>query len=481
MARRIAVGILVGLALAGGAAAQPQLFTDAFPKEEFASRRARVLEQAGDAVVIIQGAIESGYLKFRQSNQFFYLTGVEVPRAILAMDGRTKESTLYLPPRDERMERSEGPVLVPGAEAAALTGIPRVAARGEFAKFVAALAADKRVVYMPHRMEALGAGTPETSRDIARANLEDPWDGRPSREAAFIAKVKAQAPQSEIRDLDPILDRMRLIKSPREIAVVREATRIAGLAIMEAMRSSEAGLREYELEAVADFVFKQHNAQGIGYFALVAAGANAAWPHYHAAQSELKENDLVLFDYAPDFKYYTSDVTRMFPSSGRFTPRHREMYTVYLRLYEALMSSIRPGAVAEILKDVVAKMDAVMADFTFTDPTVKDASARFVQSYRARLAAPPAPGRGLGHMVGMEVHDVTAAFDRLEPGMIFTIEPALTIPDERVYVRLEDVILITETGYENLSGFVPMEPDAIERLMAEPGVLDAVRAKRPLR
>jgi Xaa-Pro aminopeptidase len=477
MARGATVGTFIWLTLVGIASAQPQLFTDAFPKEEFAQRRARVMAQAGDAVVLIQGAIESGYVKFRQNNQFFYLTGVEVPRAILAMDGRTKETTLYLPARNERMERSEGPMLSPGAEAAGLTGISRILPREEFAKFVASLASDSRVIYMPHRMEALGAGTPETSRSIAQGNIDDPWDGRPSREAAFIAKIKEQAPRSEIRDLDPILDKLRQIKSAREIAVIREATRIAGLAIMEVMRSSQAGQYEYELEAVADFMFKQHNAQGIGYFALVATGTNAFWPHYHASQGQLKENDMVLFDYAPDYKYYTSDVTRMFPASGRFTPRHREIYTIYLRLYQALMSSIRPGSVPEILKDVVAKMDAVMARFTFTDPKIKDAATRFVDSYRSRLDGRAAPGRGLGHMVGMEVHDVTAPFVTLEPGMIFTIEPALTIPDERIYVRLEDVILITEEGYENLSGFLPMEPEAIERLMAEPGILDSLRAK----
>jgi Xaa-Pro aminopeptidase len=153
------------------------------------------------------------------------------------------------------------------------------------------------------------------------------------------------------------------------------------------------------------------------------------------------------------------------------------MYTIYLRLYQALMSSIRPGLVPEILKDVVARMDAVMTRFTFTDSKIKDAATRFVESYRSRLASPAAPGRGLGHMVGMEVHDVTAPFDKLEPGMIFTIEPAMTIPDERIYVRLEDVILITANGYENLSGFVPMEPEAIERLMAEPGILESLRAR----
>ena len=110
---------------------------------------------------------------------------------------------------------------------------------------------------------------------------------------------------------------MRLVKSPAEIALIREATRIAGLGILEGMKAAEPGMYEYEVEAIADYVFKRHNAMGIGYFALVATGTNAAWPHYHAAQSRLADGDLVLFDYAPEFKYYTSDVTRMFPANGK--------------------------------------------------------------------------------------------------------------------------------------------------------------------
>ncbi len=183
--RRGAVVAAVWLATAALGAQRP-LFTDSVPKEEFARRRARVLEQIGDGVVLMQGTIESGYLKFRQSNQFFYLTGVEVPRALLLMDGRTKDVTLFLAPRNERMERSEGPVLVPGEDAQRLTGIPQVLPRDALQPLVEKLAADKRVVYMPHRAEALGAGAPEQSRGIAKANQDDPWDGRLSREASFI-------------------------------------------------------------------------------------------------------------------------------------------------------------------------------------------------------------------------------------------------------------------------------------------------------
>ena len=266
---------------------------------------------------------------------------------------------------------------------------------------------------------------------------------------------------------------MRMIKSPREIAVIRESTRIAAHGIMEAMRSAEPGMYQYELEAIADYVFKKSNAQGIAYFALVAAGKNASWPHYHAAQTQTKDGDLVLFDYAPDYKYYTSDVTRMFPVNGTFTPDQRELYTIYVKLYQALMTSIRPGKVRDILQDVVRKMDAVMAEYKFANPRNQEAAGA------VRRALPRAGGvagrSSLGHMVGMEVHDVTVPYDELKPGMIFTIEPAMTIPGGRVYVRLEDVILITATGYENLSGSRRSRAADIEKLMAEKGIAQSGR------
>ena len=459
--------VLSACALAADANAQPRVFTDALAKEEFAGRRARVMAAIGDGVAVIQGATETAaYEKFRQSNQFFYLTGVEVPRAILTIDGRAKASTLYLLPRNERMERSEGPVLTPGEEAARLTGIERVLPRDEFAAAVKAFG--KRMVYTPYRGETRSAGTPDREAAHAAARRADPWDNQPSREQWFLTRLHEHAPAIEVKDLDPIVDAMRLIKSPAEIALIREATRIAGLGIMEAMRSAAPGMYEYEVGAIADYVFRKHNSQGVGYYALVATGTNAAWPHYHASQSQLKDGDFVLLDYAPDYKYYTSDVTRMFPANGRFTADQKERYTIYLRLYQALMTSIKPGQASASLRETVKKMDGIMASFTVANPKNKDAALRFVDGYRKRAEA-ATPGRGLGHMVGMEVHDVTVPFDELRPGMVFTIEPALTIPEDRVYVRLEDVILITATGYENLSAFVPAEVADIEKLMAETG------------
>jgi len=230
------------------------------------------------------------------------------------------------------------------------------------------------------------------------------------------------------------------------------------------MRASRPGLHEYELQAEADHVFRKNGAVGVAYFALVATGRNTYYTHYHRSTGVLRDGELVQFDYAPDYKYYQSDVTRVFPVNGRFTPRQREYYGIYLKLYQALMTSIAvhktPG---EVLATALGKMDAIMAGYPFTDDRIKAAAVKMVDALRARRNP-----RGLGHNVGLEVHDVGGLqADTFEPGRVFTIEPQMRLEDEHLGVRLEDMILITDTGYENMSGSLPIEAADIERLMAE--------------
>ncbi|HMB78607.1 MAG TPA: aminopeptidase P N-terminal domain-containing protein [Vicinamibacterales bacterium] len=462
----VAAGAL--FALVATTAAQP-VFSGAeiFPIEEFSARRSSLMERIGDGVAIVQGTTERpGEQPFRQNNQFFYLTGVAEPRAIVTIDGRTKRSTLYLQPFNERREvRMFGPALHPGDEAVKATGFDAVLDREAFTAAVASFAAAGRTISTPFRPEVLGEASSSDPAALWRATKQDPWDGRMSREEAFVAKLRQAAPRSEVTDLDPAIDAMRVTKSPREIAVIREATRITGLAIVEAMRDARPGMREYELQADAEFVFKKHGAYGASYFALVATGTNTFYSHYHKATATLRDGDLVQFDYAPDYKYYQSDVTRVFPANGIFSARQREFYSIYLQMYQALMTSITVHASPhDVIVSAVGKMDAAMAAFTFSDPKIKAAATAFVDAYRTSTA------RSLGHAVGMEVHDVGAPPPTLEPGQIFTIEPAMQIADEHIGIRLEDMILITATGYENLSAFVPIEIDAIERTMREPGL-----------
>jgi Xaa-Pro aminopeptidase len=477
MTRRLAAltSIVVVAVLLTTVAAQPPLFSTSLPKEEFAARRAKVLERIRDGVAVMEGYTEtSSYEKFRQSNQFYYLTGVETPRAILVLDGKAKRSTLYLLPVNPQMERSEGPLLAPGTAAEQLTGIDQVKPRADFDALVPSLAG--RTIYMTVRGETVLMGTPDHANLHQRAREADPWDLQGSREAYFRQRLSEKAPGATFENLDDILDEMRMVKSAREIALLGESSHIAALAHMEAMRAAEPGMYEYEIEAIADYVFKAHNAWGPAYFSLVAAGTNAQWPHYHASQAQMKDGDLVLMDYAPDYHYYTSDVTRMWPANGTFSADQRELYGIYLKLYQAIMTSIRPGPSRPIFKDTVTKMDAIMASYPFHNPKYKAAAERFVEGYRAQLNS----GREdatLGHMVGMEVHDVQKNFHGYVPGMVFTIEPALTIPEDHVYVRLEDMLLITPTGYENMSSMAPVEMDAIEKLMAEPGIPQLMKKK----
>ena len=457
---------LLWIVLCAPLAAQP-VFTNVFPPEEYAARRARVMEKIGGGVAVVLGATEPpGEMPLRQNNQFHYLCGVVEPRAILVLDGETKKTTLFLNPRNPQRENSMfGPGLSPGADAAQATGIDAVLPRPEFQAAMDDFAARGRTFYTPFRAEVLGSISSGDPDRLWRANQDDPWDGRTSREEAFRTHLKQVAAKSEIRDLDPILNELRGIKSQREIALIRQATRIAGMGIMEAMRDTRPGLYEYELQADSEFVFKKYGAFGAAYFALIGSGPNTYYTHYHRNTRRLDDGDLVQFDYAPDYKYYQSDVTRVWPANGRFTPWQKEYYGIYLKLYRALMTSIAVHtAPIEVIRRAAPKMEAILASYPFTDEKIRSAAAAFVQRYRAQAQS----GRGsLGHSVGMEVHDVRLPTPTLEPGEIFTIEPEMRIEDLHLGLRLEDMILITDAGYENLSEFVPIETAEIEKLMAD--------------
>jgi Xaa-Pro aminopeptidase len=447
------------------AGAQP-VVRDAFPPEEFAARRTRVFEAIGDGVAILEGATERpGEQPFRQANQFFYLTGVSEPRALALLDGKTQETTLFLlPVNPSDVESKYGPgALYPGEDSARRLGVSKVLAREESTAVVEQMGREGRTFFTPFRPEVLGSASSYDTLLLARLNRADPWDGRFDRADVFRLKLMSLAPKSQIRDLDPVIDRLRAIKSEREIAVIREATRIADRGILRAMHGARAGLYEYQLQAESEYEFKRNGAYGPAYFALVATGRNTWYTHYHYDTAKLTAGDLVQYDYAPDYRNYASDVTRVFPVNGRFTAHQREYYGIYLRLYQAIMKSIRVhDTAAAIMQRAVADMDRIVAAYPFTDPSTAKAVAAFVDGFRDKKPA------HLGHAVGMEVHDVYGDHDTLEPGMIFTIEPMLRLPDEHLGVRLEDMLLITAEGYENLSGSVPVEIAEIEKFMAAP-------------
>ena len=456
-----------GVVLAAGLLAQPVFRgTEIFPPEEFAARRARIVAKIGDGVAIVLGTTEPpGEMPFRQNNQFFYLTGVTEPRASMIIDGRAKTTTVFLQPKTAAQDNSQyGPGMGPGAGAAKALGVDAAVDRAAFTAAITTLAKDNRTIYVPFAAEVLGSQSQGDPTRLWANNQKDPWDGRDSREMAFVSKLKTAAPASRIENLDPIVNALRAVKSLREIAVIREATRITDEAILAAMTAARPGMHEYELQASAEYVFKKNGALGASYFALIATGPNTYYTHYNRNTSVLADGDLVQFDYAPDYKYYQSDVTRVFPANGRFTPRQREMYEIYLTLYQAVLMSIQVHKTpADCVKDALVKMDAAMASYPFTDGRIKTAAARMVEGYRSRQAIT----RTLGHNVGLEVHDVGGLqAETFEPGRIFTIEPQLRIEEEHLGIRLEDMILITDTGVEILSRSLPIGVAEIEKVMA---------------
>lgn len=447
-------------------------FTTDFPPAEFAARRAKVYDTIGtNGLAVLQGAPSpTGYTRFRQSNDFYYLSGIEVPHAYLLLDGASRKASLYLLHRNEARERGEGKLLSAedADEVKKLSGLDAVFPNEMLAEHLARAARQSGKQLFTPFQPAEGFAM---SRDLAiRAVADyakDPWDQMPSREGSFLLKLRTRFPQFELRDLSPTLDQLRLIKSPLELAVIRKATHLSCAAILEAMKSVKPGQYEHELDGLSKFIYYRNGAQGEAYYSLIASHRNAWYPHYNAGKRKMQDGDFLLFDFAPDVGYYMSDITRMMPVNGKFSAQQRELYGFYKDAYRAILKAIRPGvAVTTIQTEAAKAMDAILARARFSKPIYEQAARRFVASYHEGAKR----GR-LGHWVGMATHDVGEYDGTLRAGMVFTIEPALTVPEEQIYIRLEDLIIIHETRAEIVSDYLPMEMDEIEKVMREEGLL----------
>lgn len=448
-----------------------------FSKEEFAERRARIFDAIGNqAVAVIQGAAARGdHGVFRQTNTFYYLTGIESEHAYLMIDARRRTSTLYLQHRDEGRERSSGKSL--SAEDAELvkelTGIENVKPIERLSfdlNGIGGIRPPRATVFTPMSPAENGNDSRDESLRGQALISADPWDGRPSRESHFVSLIQKHSPQIEVKDLSPILDTMRRIKSPKEIELIRKATDIAGLGIIEAMKSTNPGVYEYQLEAAAKYQFYLHDSQGDGYAAIIGGGSNAYFGHYWQNTDPLVDGDLVLMDYAPDYHYYTSDVTRMWPVNGEYTEAQVQLTEYILAYKDALFRYIKPGVTSEYVLDNAAKdMREYLKGKKFANPAHQKAVEEGVE-FRGHFQ----------HPVGMAVHDVGGARGMpLEPGMVFTIDPMIWIPEERLYIRIEDMALVTEGGVENLSEFVPYTIEDIKKTIKETGVIE-FRPAQPL-
>lgn len=461
--------------LVSGPAAAQHYQTD-FPPEEFRARWSKVFDAIGrEAVAVVQGApLTNGYQLPRQSNTFYYLSGIETPGAYLLLDGRARRAILYLPPRNDRLERAEGKVL--SAEDAgrvkALTGVDDVLSTTALTDGWPVGDGDAKAIYAE---SAPAEGYAQSRGELKAADAAiaaDYWDGRLPRQTRFAELLRARNPRVAVKDLTPILDEMRSVKSPREIALIRRASQLAGLGLMEAMRSTEPGVVEYQLEAAARYVFLAGGARLDAYRSITASGTvNISNMHYYRNTAELKDGDLVLMDYAPDYRYYVSDIGRVWPVNGRYDAWQRELVQFVLDYRNAILSRIRPGArAAEIQEQTRQAMQPLLAPARFSRPAYAEAARKLVET----------GGGVFSHTVGMAVHDVGGYRDApLKAGQVFSVDPQLRVPEENLYLRYEDTVAVTESGVENFTAFLPSELAEIEALVREKGIVQARPALTP--
>jgi len=451
------------------------LFTEHFSPEEFAERRNHVYEAIGDeAIAVIQGApMPMGFQFFRQNNEFYYLTGIKSPYAYLILDGQSDTATVYLQDRNERREYGEGKMLsFQDADLVKeLSGIDEV----------------KHITDLKPDLENLNQNSDYSSvfthmspyenlgvtRSIANRTLgdreNDPFDERPGRHLEFIRHLEGVTANLDMQDLDPITDEMRKIKSPAEIELITTSSDLQAEAIMEVIRSTKVGIKAFEMEAIARYIYWKNGIEGEGYYALTHIGPDAYMNHYHNSERPARDGDMILMDYGPVYNYYTSDMARMWPANGTFNPVQRELYGFYLEWYETILDNIEIGLTPrEIMVNALEEFDPLFEEMEFSKQMYHEAAEEFINSYREQTQN---SNMGLGHGVGLAVHDVGDYSTPVESGMVFVIEPQFRVPEENIYIRLEDMIVVTEDGVEVITDFVPRDIEGIEALMQEEGML----------
>jgi len=291
---------------------------------------------------------------------------------------------------------------------------------------------------------AAGHGEGPSAPRPVLLSLGDPRERAPLQEALGPAGY-------ELGDARPLIAGLRLVKDPEEVGRLRRAAEITMEAHREVWRVAHPGMTEFQLEATLEYVFRAQGAERVGFPSIVASGPNGTVLHYDKNRARLEDGHLVVVDIGAEFGYYTADVTRTFPASGKFTPRQKALYDLVLGARDAAVSRIRPGV-------TVAELQAV--------------ARRYLDEESGPLCGEPSCLRyfvhGLSHWLGMDVHDVGRYDLPLAPGMVLTIEPGLYLPEEGLGIRIEDDVLVAEEGFEVLTDALPRTTEEIEAMMEDP-------------
>ncbi len=392
---------------------------------EFASRRDRLLQRLDNAVgLVTAGDAGHGEGVFRPHADFEYLTGVvDEPGAVLLLDPTnpvaSRRSMLFLKPLNRERERWDGYRPEISAALRERLGIEAIF----------------RTDTLPRALN----GAVRRRRRMACLHTPSVYTQPVSADLAIFRKVAERIPGTTIEDHGETLAKMRSVKSPREVALIQHAIDITSVGFAAMLRSAGPGVGEGDVQEAIEHAYRSHGSRNSAFATIVGSGVNSTVLHYVANDQTLEDGDLVCVDSGAVFGGYAADVTRTVPVSGTFSERQREIYELVLEAETAAIDAIRPGVTFAELDDAARNVikGAGYGDY-------------FIHS--------------IGHHLGLQTHDATPD-GPLEQGAVVTIEPGVYIPDEKIGVRIEDDVLVTESGSEVLSTKIPKSVSDIEKAM----------------
>ncbi len=371
---------------------------------------------------------------YEPDSGFFYLTGIEAPLSALLLHPGSQRSkqTLFIEKADPRIEQWTGRRMT-ADEAKARSGADSVGFIDQLEQALALALGAVEALYISYPAVALDAPLPA--------------------ELQFVNRVRERFPHLRIVRADPLIAAQRAVKAPEELGLLREAVRITGAGLAAAMRAAGPGVHEFELQAIIERTYRDLRSEDVGFRTIVASGANACTLHYEANDCPIADGALVLVDTGADYCHYTADITRTFPAGGTFSPRQREVYQKVLDAQQRTIALVRPGTTLAELNKRTREM------LVEACKSIGLAKEKY-EEYYTHIP------HGVSHHLGLDAHDVIDLRDGpLAPGNVITVEPGLYIPAEGLGVRIEDDVLVTETGCEVLSKGIPKEVDEIEALM----------------
>ncbi len=410
------------LLIIGSAGVAPAPLPGKVPLDEFRARRAALRQslsgEGAGGVLLIKGQPEAydRIFRFQQTRDFYYLTGWNEPGAALLMT--PSDEILFLPSHQERAERYAGKrTAAEDSDARAVTGFDEV---------------------LP--VEKL-----EGQLDLAlgsHARIYAPWS------ESYAGQLRSRYPFREVADATPLVAKLRVKKSETEIAAIQHATDVSMDAHRAAWKRLAAGQYEYQVAASLLYAFLDQGCEGPAYSPIVGSGPNGAILHYMSNQRRMDRGELAVIDAAAQCDGYASDITRTVPVGGKFTPRQREIYQVVLGAQKAAIAAAKPNVW-----------------LAGPDESLTKIARDYINSHGKDLHGEPLGKyftHDIGHQVGLEVHDARSD-GPLEAGMVITIEPGVYIGEEKLGIRIEDVVLVTPSGAKVLSAALPKEPDEIEK------------------